>query len=147
MTPGSGTRRARAFLLSDAPSLSLDGDWAFRLSPTADAQLDFVEPGFDDSAWERLPVPSHWQLHGYGAPAYTNVVYPFPVEPPHVPDDNPTGEYRRRFRLPAGWPHGPAVLRFGGADSHLRVWLNGTELGEACGSPPVPEVEGGGRPR
>ena len=40
-------------------------------------------------------MPSHWQLHGYGSPAYTNVVYPFPVEPPHVPDENPTGDYRR----------------------------------------------------
>ena len=85
MTPGSGTRRARAFLLSDAPALRLDGDWAFRLSATADAPLDFADPGFDDAAWDRLPVPSHWQLHGYGAPAYTNVVYPFPVEPPTCP--------------------------------------------------------------
>src|SRR3954468_8973721 len=134
MTPGSGTRRARAFLLSDAPSLSLDGDWAFRLSPTADAQLDFVEPGFDDSAWERLPVPSHWQLHGYGAPAYTNVVFPFPVEPPHVPDENPTGDHRRRFAVPGEWAGMDAVLRFEGVDSCLRAWLNGVELGVSMGS-------------
>ena len=79
-------------------------------------------------------MPSHWQLHGHGAPAYTNVAYPFPVDPPFVPDANPTGEYRRRFALPPGWPQGDALLRFGGADSHLRAWLNGTELGEACGS-------------
>ena len=79
-------------------------------------------------------MPSHWQLHGHGAPAYTNVAYPFPVDPPFVPDENPTGEYRREFALPGGWPEGDAVLRFGGADSHLRVWLNGIELGEACGS-------------
>ena len=47
-------------------------------------------------------MPSHWQLHGYGAPAYTNVVYPFPVDPPHVPDENPTGDYRRRFTAARG---------------------------------------------
>ena len=134
MTPGSGTRRARAFLLSDAPALRLDGDWAFRLSPTADAPLDFADPGFDDSAWDRLPVPSHWQLHGYGAPAYTNVVYPFPVEPPHVPDENPTGDHRVTFTVPAEWEGTAAVLRFEGADSCLRAWLNGEELGWSTGS-------------
>jgi len=79
-------------------------------------------------------VPSHWQLHGHGAPAYTNVAYPFPVDPPHVPSDNPTGEYRLRFRLPAGWDAERTVLRFEGVDSWCRVWLNGAELGHAGGS-------------
>src|SRR3712207_4405376 len=97
-SPGRGARPARAFLRSDAPFLPLDGDWAFRLSPTVSAPLDFVAEDFDDSGWDRLPVPSHWQLHGYGAPAYTNVVYPFPVEPPHVPDENPTGDHRSEER-------------------------------------------------
>ena len=132
--PGRGTRAARAFLRSDAPALALDGDWAFRLSPRATAPADFAEPGFDDTGWDRLPVPSHWQLHGYGAPAYTNVVYPFPVDPPHVPDENPTGDYRVRFRVPADWAGTDAVLRFEGADSCLRAWLNGTELGVSMGS-------------
>ena len=133
-SPGSGADAARAFLRSDAPSLSLDGDWAFRLSERADAPLDFVAPDFDDGGWDRLPVPSLWQLHGYGAPAYTNVVYPFPVEPPHVPDENPTGDYRRRFTVPADWRDLDAVLRFEGADSCLRAWLNGVELGVSMGS-------------
>jgi beta-galactosidase len=79
-------------------------------------------------------VPSHWQLHGYGAPAYTNVVYPFPVEPPHVPDENPTGDHRRTFSVPRDWSATSAVLRFEGADSCLRAWLNGVELGTAMGS-------------
>ena len=79
-------------------------------------------------------MPSHWQLHGYGAPAYTNVVYPFPVEPPHVPDENPTGDYRRRFAVPGDWAGTDAVLRFEGADSCLRAWLNGVDLGTAMGS-------------
>ena len=108
---------------SDARSLDLSGSWRFRLSPRADADPGFADPGFDDSGWASLPVPSHWQLHGYGAPAYTNVVYPFPVDPPHVPTENPTGDYRVGFRLPEGWDAERTVLRFEGADSSLRVWL------------------------
>ena len=99
-SPGEGVRSARAWLRSDAPRLALNGDWAFRLSPRADGPEDFVEHGYDDSGWDRLPVPSHWQLHGYGAPAYTNVRYPFPVDPPFVPDENPTGDYRCHFTCP-----------------------------------------------
>jgi beta-galactosidase len=88
-------------------------------------------------------VPSHWQLHGYGAPAYTNVLYPFPVEPPEVPDENPTGDYRRTFTLPDSWDGVDAVLRFEGVDSCARVWLNGVELGEAAGSRLPAEFEAG----
>jgi beta-galactosidase len=119
---------------SDARSLDLSGSWRFRLSPWADADPGFADPGFDDAGWASLPVPSHWQLHGYGAPAYTNVVYPFPVDPPHVPTENPTGDYRVGFRLPEGWDDERIVLRFEGADSSLQVWLNGRELGSSTGS-------------
>ena len=89
--------------------------------------------GIDESGWDALPVPSHWQLHGYGAPAYTNVRYPFPVEPPFVPDENPTGDYRLRFVVPEGFPRS-ALLRFEGVDSCLRVWLNGDYVGTSRGS-------------
>ncbi|MEV0594842.1 glycoside hydrolase family 2 TIM barrel-domain containing protein [Nonomuraea cavernae] len=131
-TPGAGRLAPRAALRSDAPSLGLNGVWRFRLSPAAHVPEDFAEPGYDDSAWHDLPVPSHWPLHGHGAPAYTNVSYPFPLDPPHVPDDNPTGDYRRAFDLPHGWSGGR--LRFEGVDSCARVWLNGHELGFSTGS-------------
>jgi beta-galactosidase len=131
---GAGALPARAWGRSDAPSLDLSGDWRFRLSPRAGADLGFTDPGFDDRGWATLPVPSHWQLHGYGAPAYTNVLYPFPVDPPHVPTENPTGDYRVRFRLPDGWDAERTVLRFEGADSFLQVWCNGQELGTSTGS-------------
>ncbi|HEY0237343.1 MAG TPA: beta-galactosidase, partial [Friedmanniella sp.] len=98
--PGSGRRTpARAWVATDAPSLSLDGDWRFRWSASP-VGLDstFADPAFDDAGWDTLPVPSHWVLHGdpsgerrYGAPIYTNVQFPFPLDPPHVPDENPTG--------------------------------------------------------
>jgi len=142
--PGHGSLPPRAAFTSDAPSLSLSGTWRFRLSPAVAAAPSGIEgDDFDDSAWDELPVPSMWQLHGYGKPAYTNVHYPFPVDPPHVPSDNPTGDHRRRFDLPASWPAGPAVLRFDGIDSCARIWLNGVELGVTKGSRLPSEFEVG----
>jgi len=132
--PWTGAEPPRAWFRSSAPSLDLSGDWKFRWSPRADGPADFAEPSMDDRDWATLPVPSHWQLNGYGAPAYTNVRYPFPVDPPRVPTDNPTGDYRVTFSLPPGWPAGRTLLRFDGVDSCARVWLNGTELGVVSGS-------------
>ena len=134
--PTSGALEPRAWFTSDAPVLDLSGDWRFRWSPRADAPLDFTSPGYDDGSWATLPVPSHWQLHGYGAPAYTNVHYPFPVDPPRVPTDNPAGDYRVAFTVPAGWlePGRRVLLRFDGVDSCARAWLNGAEVGTTSGS-------------
>jgi beta-galactosidase len=132
--PSSGPRPPRAALDSDAPRLDLSGDWRFRLSPRADVPDDFAAPAFDDTAWATLPVPAHWPLHGFGAPAYTNVVYPFPVDPPNPPEENPTGDHRCVFELPRDWAGSDVVLRFDGVDSCARVWLNGDELGFFTGS-------------
>jgi beta-galactosidase len=143
-SPGYGSLPPRAAFASDAPALSLNGTWRFRLSPGLAAAPEGVErDGFDDSGWDELPVPSLWQLHGHGRPAYTNVPYPFPVDPPHVPSENPTGDHRLRFDLPADWPAGPAVLRFDGIDSCGRIWLNGVELGVTQGSRLPSEFEVG----
>jgi len=131
--PRVGSLPPRAAFTSTARTLSLNGTWSFRLSPRADAP----EPGapeLDDSGWDTLPVPSSWPMHGHGKPIYTNVNYPFPVDPPHVPTENPTGDHRLRFDLPADWPAGDTVLRFDGVDSLAQVWLNGTELGYSTGS-------------
>jgi len=119
---------------TDAPRVSLDGDWRFRLSPVADLPADFADAAYDDSGWDTLAVPSHWPLRGYGNPWYTNVVYPFPVDPPHPPEENPTGDYRVAFDLPEGWGDRPVVLRFDGVESCAKVWLNGVELGFFTGS-------------
>ncbi|SEN19386.1 glycoside hydrolase family 2 TIM barrel-domain containing protein [Actinacidiphila rubida] len=137
--PGYGALRpARSWLHSDAPSLSLNGPWRFRLSPTAAVAEDFAADAFDDGGWDTLPVPSHWVLQGdgaYGRPIYTNVQYPFPIDPPHVPDENPTGDHRRHFALPDGWTDAERiVLRFDGVESLYRVWVNGREVGGATGS-------------
>ncbi|WP_210583673.1 glycoside hydrolase family 2 TIM barrel-domain containing protein [Streptomyces sp. GESEQ-35] len=137
--PGRGALRpARSWLHSDAPSLSLNGPWRFRLSPTASVAEDFATEGFDDQGWDSIPVPSHWVLEGDGAhgrPIYTNIQFPFPIDPPHVPDENPTGDYRRHFDLPSGWSDADrVVLRFDGVESLFKVWVNGAEIGSASGS-------------
>ncbi|WP_327180732.1 glycoside hydrolase family 2 TIM barrel-domain containing protein [Streptomyces sp. NBC_01334] len=137
--PGRGALRpARSWLHSDAPARSLNGPWRFRLSPTASVAEDFAAEDFDDQSWEDLPVPSHWVLEGDGAhgrPIYTNVQFPFPIDPPHVPDENPTGDHRRHFDLPADWADAErVVLRFDGVESLFRVWVNGAEIGSAAGS-------------
>lgn len=137
--------RPRASVRSDAPALSLNGDWCFRYSPTT-LGLDeaIADPEFDDTSWDVLPVPAHWVLQGdgaYGRPAYTNVQYPFPIDVPRVPDENPTGDYRRRFDLPAGWKVKRTLLRFDGVESAYRVWLNGAEVGAAKGSRLVQEFD------
>ncbi|MET3808239.1 beta-galactosidase [Nakamurella sp. UYEF19] len=139
--PGAGRLAPRSWWESDAPSLLLDGDWRFHFSPDeAGLAVDFQEPDHDDSMWDLLRVPSVWQLAGlpekpcYSPPAYTNVIYPFPVDPPHVPDANPTGEYRVTLTVPESWPAGRRVLRFEGVDSHATVWLNGVMLGWSTGS-------------
>ncbi|WP_326791528.1 DUF4981 domain-containing protein [Streptomyces sp. NBC_00841] len=140
-SPGSGRLRPRAAFASDAPVIPLDGAWRFRLATGLDDLTEGLpEAGFDDGAWELLEVPSCWQMAGipgkprYGAPAYTNTQYPFPVDPPRVPEQNPTGEYRRAFDVPDGFPIEDAVLRFEGVDSCFAVWLNGIRLGDGKGS-------------
>ncbi|MEO6703829.1 MAG: sugar-binding domain-containing protein, partial [Jatrophihabitantaceae bacterium] len=139
---GSGRLPPRARTSTDAAVVNLNGQWQFRWSPTAGQPAGFQNEGFDDSGWDEIAVPGHWQLQGYGAPAYTNVRYPFPVEPPFVADENPTGDYRRWFDLDRGFDE--AVLRFDGVDSAFTVWCNGIELGWSTGSRLTSEFAVGG---
>ncbi|MBK6011672.1 glycoside hydrolase family 2 TIM barrel-domain containing protein [Streptomyces sp. MBT53] len=137
VSPGSGALPPRArYASSDAKSLSLNGSWRLRVSATADAEDDsFAEEGYDAGDWAEVTVPGHWVLQGHGSPIYTNHLYPFPVDPPHVPTENPTGDHLRVFDLPSEWPSdGGAVLRFDGVESCARIWLNGTDIGEFRGS-------------
>ena len=147
LDPGSGRRsQARSWLTSDAPSVDLSGpDWRFRWLPRDPGEHDtaIADPDFDDDGWDTIEVPSHWVLHGngrYGRPIYTNVQYPFPLDPPYVPDENPTGEYRRCFEL-ADWGPRRSLLRFDGVESVYRVWLNGAEVGVGKGSRLVQEFD------
>ncbi|WP_147919618.1 glycoside hydrolase family 2 TIM barrel-domain containing protein [Ruania zhangjianzhongii] len=159
--PGSGALApARSALHSDAGRLDLSGQWQFRLlpgvpaaagaqaapsTPAGSASLpeheapeSFAAPGYDDSGWDTIAVPAHWVLTGqgrYGHPIYTNVQYPFPIDPPHVPDENPTGDYRRTVTIPADWlGTGRILLRFDGVESFFWLWVNGELIGSAAGS-------------
>ncbi len=130
----------RARLSGDAPELDLNGPWRFSWSPTvAQAVPDAESPELDDSGWDELVVPSNWQFNGYGKPWYTNVVFPFPIEPPNVPTANPTGSYRRHVQVDSGWldaaaDGGRILLRFDGVDSMAVVWVNGIRVGRIVGS-------------
>ncbi|ADX74853.1 beta-galactosidase/beta-glucuronidase [Pseudarthrobacter phenanthrenivorans Sphe3] len=133
-TPATGTLTPRAYLDSSAPKLSLNGEWQFRLSSGARvAPDDGWQLGQPLDGFQGLPVPSSWPMHGHGAPAYTNVQFPFAVEPPQVPDANPIGDHVLVFDAgPEFFPH--ALLRFDGIESAGTVWLNGVELGTTRGS-------------
>jgi beta-galactosidase/evolved beta-galactosidase subunit alpha len=116
--------------------LPLGGAWKFQYAehPLAAAE-GFEKPSFDDGAWDALPVPSCWQMHGYGRPHYTNVQYPFPIDPPRVPTRNPTGSYRRPFVVPEAWTDGRQIrVRFDGVDSCFEAYVNGQFVGMGMGS-------------
>ncbi|SLK17105.1 glycoside hydrolase family 2 TIM barrel-domain containing protein [Arthrobacter sp. P2b] len=134
LAPGRGTLPARAYLSSNAPKLSLNGEWQFRLSPgIRRAPADGWQEGEALEGFSSLPVPSSWSMHGHGSPAYTNVQFPFAVEPPHVPEVNPIGDHVLTFEAgPEFLPD--ALLRFDGIESAGTVWLNGVELGTTRGS-------------
>lgn len=114
----------------------LNGQWKFNWVPKpADRPKDFFKPGFDDSAWDTIKVPSNWEIEGYGTAIYTNSHYPFPKKPPFIPhEDNPVGSYRTAFTLPTDWDGKSIHLTFDGVSSAFKVWVNGTELGYSQGS-------------
>ena len=108
----------------------LDGRWRFSFAARPDATPDgFPADDFDDVGWKEVDVPGCWTMQGYDRPIYTNYAMPFRTFPPDVPDDNPTGCYRTRFTVPDEWRDRRVVLHIGGAESALRVWVNGTEVG------------------
>ena len=108
----------------------LNGDWKFRYYPSIhDLTELFYEEGFDPSAYDTIPVPSVWQNHGYDQHQYTNIHYPFPADPPFVPQDNPCGAYLTSFTYAKDEKAPKAYLNFEGVDSCLYVWLNGEYVG------------------
>lgn len=113
----------------------LNGKWKFHYAPSPyEAPKDFYKEDYDVSSWDEIRVPSNWQMEGYGNPHYTNVMYPFPVDPPRVPSENPTGSYRREFYLEEDLNGKRIILRFEGVDSAFHVWVNGEEVGYSQGS-------------
>ncbi|WP_082926791.1 glycoside hydrolase family 2 TIM barrel-domain containing protein [Paenibacillus tuaregi] len=117
---------------------SLNGMWKFHYAKGPKwAPEGFFQRDYDTSGWDDIQVPGFWQLQGegkYGHPHYTDLYYPFPVDPPHVPDDNPTGSYVREFHIPEAWKGRNIVIKFDGVDSAFHIWVNGMPAGYSQGS-------------
>ncbi|GGH73517.1 beta-galactosidase/evolved beta-galactosidase subunit alpha [Pullulanibacillus pueri] len=113
----------------------LNGVWKFFYAETPyEVPEGFQSTTYNANEWDDLIVPSSWQLHGYGKPHYTNVQYPFPVDPPYIPTENPTGCYIRSFYLSEDVLKQTIILRFEGVDSAFHLWINGEEVGYSQGS-------------
>ncbi|KAG0481237.1 hypothetical protein HPP92_012095 [Vanilla planifolia] len=109
---------------------SLSGYWKFFLaSSPASVPMNFQAVGFDDSVWKSLPVPSNWQMQGFDRPIYTNILYPFPLNPPKIAMENPTGCYRMNFSIPKEWEGRRILLHFEAVDSAFFVWVNEILIG------------------
>jgi len=122
---------------------SLNGSWKFNwVGRPADRPADFYRVDYDVSGWDDIPVPSNWQIHGYGIPIYSNRRYPFGDEskdwaatPPLIPhDNNPVGSYRTTFTVPSSWKERRVFLHFDGVESAFYLWVNGREVGYSQGS-------------
>ncbi len=110
---------------------SLNGTWKFHwVGKPADRPVSFYEPTYDVDAWDKIPVPSNWQMQGYGIPIYTNWIYPFPANPPYIPHEyNPVGSYRRTFVVPEEWQERKVFIHFAGVESAFYLWVNGRKVG------------------
>lgn len=126
--------------------VSLNGDWKFHWVQAPDNRLlDFYKRKFDDTSWQTIPVPSNWEMHGYGTPMYVSAGYPFKIDPPRVTSEpksdytayserNPVGSYRRTFVVPEHWGRGRVFLHFAGVEGAFYVWVNGERVGYSEGS-------------
>lgn len=116
--------------------LSLDGNWKFDwVRSPKDRPINFFAQDFDDSQWDTIPVPSNWEVEGYGYPIYLDERYPFKAQWPNAPHDyNPVGTYRHSFEIPENWSEDEIILHFAGAKSAMYLYINGKFVGYSQGS-------------
>ena len=113
----------------------LNGMWKFNYSETPEESPEgFYEEEYSTEDWDDIRVPGCWQVQGYGYPHYTDLIYPFPVNAPHAPRENPTGCYKTEFNIPKNWDGSRIILRFEGVDSGFHIWVNGREVGYSQGA-------------
>ncbi|MEY8431813.1 glycoside hydrolase family 2 TIM barrel-domain containing protein [Lachnospiraceae bacterium 48-42] len=126
-----GRREARTSFYRDSSArLTLNGEWKFLYKEAPELSPEgFMNKQADTDGWDRIDVPSVWQLRGYDRMHYTDVLYLFPVNPPYVPTENPTGIYKRTFQLDKAWLKNDTILKFHGVDSAYDVWINGSHAG------------------
>lgn len=125
---------------------SLNGMWKFNWVSWPQARpVDFYKPAYDVSSWNEIPVPSNWQILGYGTPYYRNAGYIFRRDFPWVMstpekrytayiERNPVGSYRRDFDLPADWKGRRIFITFDGVDAGFFLWINGEKVGYSVNS-------------
>ncbi|MFV0450809.1 MAG: sugar-binding domain-containing protein, partial [Propioniciclava sp.] len=111
---------------------SLNGSWSFALFAGPEAVPDDVWS--HRQAWPTIGVPGWWQTQGYGQLQYTDELYPFPVDPPRPPANNPTGVYQTTFALDAPDLEQCIILRLDGVESFVDLAVNGTPVGFSKGS-------------
>ena len=122
--PYDTAEKALAGVKSDSEFYTLlNGEWDFRYF-----SRDIDCPDKIDN-WDKIPVPSCWQMHGYEKPYYTNVNYPYAVNPPYVPDDNPLGVYRRTVNISKQDAERENYIVFEGVASCFELFINGEYVG------------------
>jgi beta-galactosidase len=117
---------------------SLNGIWKFNwVRNPANKPTEFMKTEFNVSDWDDIPVPSNWELEGYGVPIYVNQPYEWTEDPrpPYVPHDyNPVGSYRRSFFIPDEWTDKEVFIHFGAVKSAFYIWVNEKYVGYSQGS-------------
>lgn len=117
---------------------SLNGTWKFNwVKNPADRPVDFYKTDYNAVSWNDIPVPSNWEIQGYGIPIYVNVRYEWTTKPkpPTVPHDyNPVGSYRRTFSIPGDWADREVFIHFGAVKSAMYIWVNGHKVGFSQGA-------------
>ena len=118
---------------------SLNGEWNFRFfANPMQVPEDISSHAFEENF---ISAPGCWELSGYDRPQYLNVLYPFPVDPPHIPNENPTGVYQRSFTVPSDWQSFDCHLTFLGVSSAYEVYLDGQFIGANQGSRLISEFD------
>ncbi|MCB6935431.1 MULTISPECIES: glycoside hydrolase family 2 TIM barrel-domain containing protein [Anaerobutyricum] len=108
----------------------LNGTWKFQyFNSIYDIQDSFFEKNYDTENFDEIQVPSVWQIAGYDTHQYTNIRYPFPFDPPYVPQDIPCGAYVHTFEYSRDEKAPKSFLNFEGVDSCFYVWINGSYIG------------------
>lgn len=109
---------------------NLNGIWKFMFLDAPEYSPEgFFNSDFDVTKMDDITVPGNWQLQGYGKMHYSDLWYNFPINPPYVPTENPTGIYKRTFFVEESYRDKKIIIRFCGVDSAYHLWINGKEVG------------------
>jgi len=133
--------------------ISLNGTWKFQWSPNPETRpVDFFKTDYSFADWDNILVPGNWEMQGFGTPIYTNIKYPFKVDPPKVSskpeknftsfsERNPVGSYQTTFKVSENWLDKLVFINFDGVQSAMYLWINGQKVGYSENSMSPAEFE------